>query len=547
MTDVAEIAPAYSILPDAPDTFCTYLARQFVAKQGYSVGLVVEAAPLAENCDIALMHHDGYSLTLTCLVDRETNPGKTFDLTPEVVNDIGKACLQYTGRIHRAKMPVKIQIMEVGPEDTTARERLKPMRPSSIFSKVQPSGWIVDPSSMTIWNNSLFGSWMPPTRFIRKLMTEPRETALIAPDAPAAAIGHVEPGFPYLTTAIIAVLCAIFAAEIVFGVGPWTGMLQPSIATLIAFGGIYRPLVMQGEWLRLFSGPLLHADAMHLALNCVALYISARILEGLVGRAWLAALFVIGAISGALFSLAFNPGNLVSVGASGAVMALFAALLVLAFHFPKGADRTVLLTNSIYVLVASMVPVTSSGGKVDIAAHAGGALGGLVVGALLLVIWRRDEPHPRFAGAGAAIGLGGLAAFIFAFTPLPQNYREGLISAAMIPDSETPKKATEWRERAPDLMARYPRDPRPRYFRAIDLIDARDMTTAEHELRAGLAEVDLWRKTINPEFAMYMQVALAITMAGDRLQEARRVAKPTCDWATGPTRQLLDENKLCSD
>ena len=115
----------------------------------------------------------------------------------------------------------------------------------------------------------------------------------------------------------------------------------------------------------------------------------------------------------------------------------------------------------------------------------------------------------------------------------------------MIPDSETPKNATEWRERAPDLMAKYPRDPRPRYFRAVDLIDVKDMTTAEHELRAGLAEVDLWRKAINPEFAMYMQVALAITMAGDRLQEAREVAKPTCDWATGSTRELLDENKLC--
>jgi rhomboid protease GluP len=545
VTDAADIQAVHSILPDAPDTFCTYLARQFIAKQGYSVGLVAEAAPLAENCDIALMHHDGYSLTLVCLIDRETNPGKTFDLTPEAVSDIGKACLQYTGRIHRAKMPVKIQIMEVGPQDATARERLKPMRPSSIFSKVQPSGWIVDPSNKSVWNNSLFGSWMPPTRLIRKLMTEPRETGLTAPPAPAAAVAHVEPGFPYLTTAIIAVLCAIFAAEIVFGVGPWTGMLQPSIATLIAFGGIYRPLVMQGEWFRLLSGPLLHADVAHLALNCVALYISGRILEGLVGRAWLAALFVIGAISGALFSLAFNPENLVSVGASGAVMALFAALLVLAFHFPKGGDRTVLFTNSIYVLVASMAPVTSSGGKVDIAAHAGGALGGLVIGALLLAIWRRDEPHPRFSGAGAAIGLAGLAAFIFAFTPLPQNYREGLISAAMIPASETPKDTDEWRARAIDLMAKYPRDPRPRYFRAVDLIDAKDMTTAEHQLREGLAEVELWRKAINPEFAMYMKVALAVTLAGDRLQEARAVAKPTCDWATGSTRELLDENKLC--
>jgi len=324
-------------------------------------------------------------------------------------------------------------------------------------------------------------------------------------------------------------------------------MLQPSIATLLAFGGIYRPLVLQGEWFRLFSGPLLHADVMHLALNCVALYISGRILEGLVGRAWLAATFVIGALSGALFSLAFNPENLVSVGASGAVMALFATLLVLAFHFPKGADRTALLTNSIYVLVASMVPVTSSGGKIDIAAHAGGALGGLLVGALLLAIWRRDAVRPRFSGAAAAIGVAGLAAFIFAFTPLPQNYRTGMMAAEIVPDSDAPKNGAEWRTRAVDLAVKYPRDPRPRYFRAIDMIDAKDMRAAERELRTGLAEVDLWRKVINPEFAMHMQVALAITMAGDRLPEAREVAKPVCGWATGSTRAWLDENKLCPD
>ena len=545
VTDAAETPAAHSILPDAPDTFCSYLARQLVAKEGYAIGVVTEAAPLAENCDIALMHHDGASLTLVCLIDRETNPGKTFGLTPEAVGDIGKACLHYTGRISRAKMPVKIQIMEVGPQDATARERLSLLRPSSIFSKVQMSGWVVNPTDKTVWNNSVFGTWAPPAGFIRKLMAAPRQAVIVAPIAPAAA--HVDPGFPYLTTAIIAVLCAIFAAEIVFGVGPWTGMLQPSIATLLAFGGIYRPLIMQGEWFRLFSGPLLHADVAHLALNCVALYISGRILEGLVGRAWLGATFVIGAISGALFSLAFNPENLVSVGASGAVMALFAALLVLAFHFPKGGDRTALLTNSIYVLVASMVPVTTSGGKIDIAAHAGGALGGFVVGALLLAIWRRDALRPRLSGAAAAIGIAGLALCIYSFAPLPQNYRTGVMAADIVPDADAPKNGAEWRKHAVELAAKYPRDPRPRYFVAVDLIDAKDMRGAERELRAGLAEVDLWRKVINPEFAMHMQAALAITIADDRLPEAREVAKPICGWASGSTRAWLDENKLCSD
>lgn len=556
MTDSAEAETGMAVpLPGAPDTFCTYLARQLIARKGYSADVVAEATPLAEHCDILLTYADGFSLVLLCLIDREANPEMTFGLTPEAVHDIGQACLKHTSRIYLSKMPVTIMVMEVGPQDATARERLWHFRQSSLFSKVKMSGWVVDPDQKTIWNNALLGGWTPPARFIRKLMNAPREEVMVA-EAPPAAAAHFEPRFPYLTATIIVVLCAIFAAEIVYGVGPWSGLLQPSIATLIAFGGIYRPLVMQGEWLRLFSGPLLHADLGHLLLNCVALYIAGRILESLVGRTWLAAIFVIGAICGALFSLVFNPENLVSVGASGAVMGLFATLLVLAFHFPKGADRTALLMNSIYVLIASMVPVTSTGGKVDIAAHAGGAIGGLVVGGVLLAIWRRDAAHPRFAGLAAAIGLAGLAAFVFAFTPLPQNHRVGTMGAAMVPDSDTPKGASEWRARSTDLIAKYPRDPRPRYFHAINLIEAKDNAGAERELRTGLAEVDLWRKVLNPEFEMHMKVALAVVLADgslgigerdvERFGEARAVAKPVCNWAkAGPTRALLDENKLC--
>lgn len=545
MPDIAGIQAEPKVpLPGAPDTFCTYLARQLIAQKGYVAGAVPEAATLAENSDILLSLSDGYTLILLCLVDREANPGKSFGLTAEAVADIGKECLKHTGRIYFNKLPVTIMVMEGGPEDATARERLSHYQPSSMFSKVQISGWIVDPEKMTVWNNALYGRWMPPASFIRKLMASPREEVVVTEAAPAAA--HVDAGFPYLTTAIIAVLCAIFAAEIVYGIGPWTGPLRPTIGTLLAFGGIYRPLVSQGEWFRLFSGPLLHADVGHLLLNCVALYLSGRLLEGLVGRAWFAATFVIGAICGALFSLAFNPENLVSVGASGAVMGLFATLLMLAFHFPKGADRTALMMNSGYVLIASMLPVASPGGKVDIAAHAGGALGGLVVGSILLAIWRKDAVRPPFAGAAAAIGLAGLAAFVASFTPLPQNYRTGLMIASIVSESEAPKDAKEWRARSIDLIAKYPRDPRPRYFRAVDLIEAKDLAAAERELRAGLAEVDLWRKVINPEFALHMQVALAVVLAGDRLPEARAIAKPACEWAkTGPTRELLDENKLC--
>ena len=171
-----------------------------------------------------------------------------------------------------------------------------------------------------------------------------------------------------------------------------------------------------------------------------------------------------------------------------------------------------------------------------------------MVGAILLGIWRKDDVRPRFAAAAAALGIAGLAAFAFSFTALPQNYRVGLLAALVVPESEAPKTAEDWRARATDLIAKYPRDPRPRYFRSVDLIDANDMAAAERELRAGLAEFDLWRQVINPEFAMHMKVALAVALAAARPAEAREVAKQVCPWAKdGPTRQLLNQHKLCGE
>ena len=131
----------------------------------------------------------------------------------------------------------------------------------------------------------------------------------------------------------------------------------------------------------------------------------------------------------------------------------------------------------------------------------------------MLAIWRKDDVRPRFAAVAAAIGIAGLAAFAFSFTPLPENHRAGLISTAIVPEGEAPKNTNEWRARSVALIAKYPRDPRPRYFRAIDLIDRNDMAGAERELRTGLAEVELWRKAINPEFELHMKAALAVVMA----------------------------------
>jgi rhomboid protease GluP len=117
-----------------------------------------------------------------------------------------------------------------------------------------------------------------------------------------------KPSFPVVTAAILAALTCIFVAELVYGVGPWINLLEPTTLTLVAFGGLVPNLVLQfGEWYRLLSAPFLHADATHLAMNAIALFLAARSLENLVGRAWFGAIYVIGGLAGHCYHLRLRP------------------------------------------------------------------------------------------------------------------------------------------------------------------------------------------------------------------------------------------------
>jgi rhomboid protease GluP len=124
-----------------------------------------------------------------------------------------------------------------------------------------------------------------------------------------AALDEPPPSKPWATGALIAVLLLGFIAELAWGLRPWSGLLQPTLETLVAFGGLARPLVEEGQWYRLLTMAFLHADALHLALNLVALGIGGMLLESLLGRLWLLAVFVLGALGGSALSLSWNAAS----------------------------------------------------------------------------------------------------------------------------------------------------------------------------------------------------------------------------------------------
>ncbi|CCJ05838.1 rhomboid family intramembrane serine protease [Methylocystis sp. SC2] len=211
--------------------------------------------------------------------------------------------------------------------------------------------------------------------------------------------------FPYVTAGLTALLVLIYFAELGANKGSSGDAKTPSIETLVQFGGVFRLAVDQGEWLRIFSAPLLHASFEHLLLNCIALWIVGVRFERYVGSGWFGAVFAGSAIAGSLMSLAFNPPNLVSVGASGGIVGLFAATALASRHFPPGRMRALMVTTAAQTLVPSLIPLLTApgGGKIDYASHFGGALGGAALGAALLALWPQALIRPRY-GKAAAIG-----------------------------------------------------------------------------------------------------------------------------------------------
>ncbi len=382
----------------------------------------------------------------------------------------------------------------------------------------------------------------------RQAMTTEKAEETQAVYAPAQMPAMAERRPLTLTYALIAALTLVFAAEIAFPVEPASGFLEPSIRTLVAFGALDNRLVLEGgEWQRLFLAPVLHGSIAHIALNALALFFAGLILENAIGRAWFAAVFAVSGICGALMSLAINPASIVSVGASGAIMGLFAAAFSVSYRWPKASPmRRYLQSGSLRVLIPSMLPLFGGvfGEAIDYAAHAGGAIGGAALGAFLAIGWSKDAALPpcrKAAILAAALGLCGVAVAGFKVATDHEAYT---LATYLIPADRLPNTPALWREKSAGLVKAYPRDPRSHMYRAMTLHDAGDKEGAEREWRAALSEGAMLRTFFKPglERLIRSNLAFALNEYG-KAAEARDVARPICDSEQEFREEFADD--LC--
>jgi membrane associated rhomboid family serine protease len=174
-----------------------------------------------------------------------------------------------------------------------------------------------------------------------------------------------------------------------------------------AAAALNKPAVRAGEWWRLGTGPMVHANGLHLFGNLCALAYLGRLVEAVYG--WRATLVVLaaGLLGGSVASqLALDA---TSVGFSGAIL----GLLGFGLAADRGAEKILPAgqARAWWTALALTALIGVVGMKfIDNAAHAGGALVGAAVGWLYQ---RQPGSRGRPMAAGAGWTTAGAAGGLF--------------------------------------------------------------------------------------------------------------------------------------
>jgi rhomboid protease GluP len=164
-------------------------------------------------------------------------------------------------------------------------------------------------------------------------------------------------------------------------------ILETNSDFIITWGQVGGFVLYNGAYYQLLTSMFVHASIVHLAGNMVFLLIFGLRGEELFSLPEYLLIYLGGGLIGNLLSLVLLPINVPSVGASGAIFALFGGVTIY-------ARRTIgqsILGALIYAFFLFFISV---GENVNIWAHFGGVGAGLLIGYALSI---RRKPENRYA------------------------------------------------------------------------------------------------------------------------------------------------------
>jgi rhomboid protease GluP len=372
----------------------------------------------------------------------------------------------------------------------------------------------------------------------KRAALEPAPAALRTAPTPLFPVEEAAPreespvnSMPFATITILVFLALLFVLELTDKPTARPGAVD--LASLIHLGAVSRDFVLgHGQVWRLLTAPWLHLDLAHIIGNGIALVVIGFLLEPIIGWRWFAAVYTLGGIGGALGSIFLKEGSIVSVGASGAILAVIACAGVMSMH-PASVDRRMRIWRMCaFTGVPALIP--HAGSRTDYSAHAGGAMVGLMVGWVLLNAWDHERRRPPLEGpvatTGTVIGFLGVVAVAVAAL-LPPSQLHAQTTAGLVPPDEQPSTGAnaEGEKRWSDLEVSYPQDPRTHVAAAAQLVKNAEYSKAEGELQTALASPLLHAPELQPVLEQRMRIALVgVQLKQNEVSEARQSAKPLC-------------------
>ena len=158
--------------------------------------------------------------------------------------------------------------------------------------------------------------------------------------------------------------------------------------TVLYMLGFYNKRVLMGEYWRFITSLFIHAGFWHIFLNMLWFYIFGVKFEEKFGSLSLFIVYFASGIIGNVFTLIFYGPETNSVGASGCIFGVLGAYVV-ASKMSAGEKVGGAIANIlVYCILISLAP------GINLAAHLGGLVTGIVLGFIVALVKRRGRRYP---------------------------------------------------------------------------------------------------------------------------------------------------------
>jgi rhomboid protease GluP len=174
----------------------------------------------------------------------------------------------------------------------------------------------------------------------------------------------------------------VFFLPVLFGVD----VMNMDSEYLWSIGASFGPSIMiDGEIWRLFSAMFLHGGIEHVFMNMLSLFLVGRSVEMIFSRVSYLSIYFISGLIGSLTSIYFHPVT-VGIGASGAIFGIFGAVVGFALvHHKRMHNEFQSFIKSVGIILLLNLGIGLAFPSIDMSAHIGGAITGVIGGAVVAI------------------------------------------------------------------------------------------------------------------------------------------------------------------